>query len=105
PEGPVRRMTKMSTGYSGQTEEQRLIRQRNLDFFRGAIDSMLEEKLRQYGHTGGFYDTNSMDDYTHALGEAKLKIAQFAAKRDLRDLVKAATWLYLIYKMEKPLGS
>ena len=72
----------------------------DLTDFTTAITNMLNEKAQQYGERGGFYETNSASNYTHAAGEAKLKLAQFLKTGQLRDLVKAATWIYLIYETE-----
>lgn len=64
---------------------------------------MLEEKKMQYGGTGGFYETNN-ENYTHALGETILKIKEFGKTNTKRLLVKAMTWLYLIYEQETQRG-
>ena len=61
---------------------------------------MLEEKQAQYGARGGFYENNTRGKYDHALGEARLKLREFERTHDLRMLIKAATWLYLVYEVE-----
>lgn len=69
--------------------------------FTREIWNLLKEKELQYGTDGGFFETNSPGDYSHALGEAKLKISQYHAKGNPRDLIKVAAWLYLIYEREQ----
>lgn len=71
-----------------------------LSEFTSDIKDMLTEKRRQYGERGGFYETNTPGVYDHALGEVKLKLREFTETDDRRQLIKAATWLYLIYEME-----
>ena len=68
----------------------------NLQRYIDAVGAMLKEKEAHYGVTGGFYETNANGNYTHALGEAKLKLSEFHKTRDTRMLIKAATWIYLI---------
>ena|SRR5437588_3250285 len=81
-----------------------------LELMKTDVAAMLLEKQVQYGEKGGFFDSNSPDNYYHALGEAKLKIGEFArvdpASKNFRRrlLVKAMTWLYLIYETEAGLG-
>lgn len=69
------------------------------------ISNMLKEKANTYGERGGFYKTNKQGNYSHALGEAGLKLDEFKATRTLRCLVKVATWVYLIYETEVLGGS
>jgi hypothetical protein len=66
------------------------------------VSHMLGEKVVHYGHAGGFYETNfpEIGDYTHALGEAKLKLFEYAKTHKRRDLIKAATWIFLILEAE-----
>jgi hypothetical protein len=71
-----------------------------LALFKQAVQQMLAEKVQHYGEKGGFFETNAVGSYTHAIGEAKLKLTEFANKRDLRILIKAAAWIYLIYETE-----
>lgn len=93
----------MSTGSSIPQE---LINDRRhcLEMFKFRISEMLNEKVAHYGHKGGFFDTNSAENYAHAIGEAKLKLGEFLRVSDvnfkLRLLTKAATWIYLIYETE-----
>lgn len=61
---------------------------------------MLAEKECQYGKHGGFYENNAHRKYDHALGEARLKLREFEQTHNLRMLMKAATWIYLVYEME-----
>lgn len=68
--------------------------------FLNEIDSMLVEKRRQYSERGGFFETNEPGSYGHAVGEAILKLREFNNTGDIRMLIKAATWIYLIYEME-----
>lgn len=72
----------------------------DIEKFKYEIQHMLAEKVEQYGVRGGFYETNYKGVYEHALGEAKLKMGEFAKTGNRRMLIKAATWLYLIYEME-----
>lgn len=65
---------------------------------------MLTEKERQYGVHGGFYENNASGKYDHALGELRLKLREFESTKSLRQLMKAATWLYLVYEMEVAYG-
>ena len=81
-----------------------LRRAKSLTKFIEGVSHMLVEKEGQYGSDGGFYDTNYNRIYTHALGEANLKIKQFAKTARQRDLIKAVTWLYLIYEAEEQHG-
>lgn len=64
------------------------------------MTNLLTEKERQYGKQGGFYENNARGKYDHALGEARLKLREFEQTGNLRMLVKAATWIYLVYEME-----
>jgi hypothetical protein len=73
------------------------------------VSDLLREKKKHYGVDGGFYETNPSNDFSHALGETRLKLGEFqrldpysAGRR--RILVKAITWLYLIYEREVHLG-
>lgn len=76
-----------------------------LDLFRSDIQAMLTEKEKQYGVYGGFYENNSHKKYDHALGELRLKLREFESTGNLRMLMKAATWLYLVYEMEVAYGA
>jgi hypothetical protein len=75
-----------------------------LKAFFDAITAMLEEKKAHYGEKGGFFETNAGGDYTHATGEIKLKLGEFFRANPanpqfrMRLLVKAATWIYLIFE-------
>lgn len=71
-----------------------------LDKHTQALSDMLEEKVKNYGAKGGFYDANSKGNYQHALGEAKLKIGEYQRTGNIRHLIKASTWLYLIFETE-----
>lgn len=71
-----------------------------LTVFRNSIQRMLDEKKAQYGPRGGFYENNTRGKYDHAIGEARLKLREFERTKDLRMLIKAATWLYLVYEVE-----
>ena len=65
------------------------------------IRMMLEEKAQTYGERGGFYENNGPETgYGHAVGEAKLKLTEYAMKHALRLLVKAAAWIFLVYESE-----
>jgi hypothetical protein len=75
-----------------------------LDLFRSDINAMLTEKEKQYGVHGGFYENNAPKKYDHALGELRLKLREYEATGNLRMLMKAATWLYLVYEMEIAYG-
>lgn len=81
-----------------------------LELMKTDVAAMLLEKNAHYGEKGGFFDSNSKDNYSHALGETKLKIGEFmrvdSSNKDFRRrlLVKAITWLYLIYETEAGLG-
>lgn len=68
--------------------------------FSQAIDRMLIEKEKQYGVHGGFYENNAHGKYDHALGELRLKLREYERTGNIRMLIKAATWIYLIYEME-----
>jgi hypothetical protein len=74
------------------------------------VAAMLLEKRAHYGEKGGFFENNSPNGYAHALGEAKLKLSEFnltsTHETDFRRrlLVKAMTWIYLIYETENGLG-
>lgn len=72
----------------------------SIEYLVKDIESMLEEKVKHYGERGGFYETNSSGNYQHALGEVRLKLYEFEKAHRKRDLVKAITWLYLIYEQE-----
>src|ERR1700751_6493170 len=77
-----------------------------LELMKTDVAAMLHEKAAHYGDKEGFYETNGPGDYTHAVGEVKLKLGEFmrvgsnngAFRRRL--LVKAMTWIYLIYETE-----
>lgn len=73
--------------------------------FKEDIFNLLKEKSNHYGERGGFYETNSNGDYSHSIGEANLKLAEFKRTKNIRMLIKAATWIYLIYETEKMNGS
>ena len=75
-------------------------REENIKRCADSIRAMLEEKVANYGERGGFFDANTVGHYDHALGGAKLKIGEYARTGSLRHLVKAITWLYLIYETE-----
>lgn len=70
------------------------------------IAALLLEKAKHYGKTGGFYENNALDNISHAVGETKLKLGEYQRVNHLnrplrrRLLVKALTWIYLIYEME-----
>jgi hypothetical protein len=72
--------------------------------FHDDIRDMLQEKEQQYGRDGGFFETNT-DNYDHAIGEIILKLKEFGRAGTRRLLIKAATWLYLIYEREVRRGS
>jgi len=74
----------------------------NLQTFIDDVTAMLKEKEKHYGEDGGFYSANTpqLQIYDHALGEAKLKLFEFAKTYRRRDLIKAATWIYLIIEAE-----
>jgi hypothetical protein len=61
---------------------------------------MLEEKKAHYGERSGFFENNARGKYDHAIGEARLKLREFERTKDLRMLIKAVTWLYLVYEVE-----
>ena len=65
---------------------------------------MLNEKVVLHGYTGGFFENNYPDEgskgFSHALGEARIKISEFRNQGRPRDLLKAITWLYLIYEAQ-----
>lgn len=94
----------MATAFSGP-ETNRI---RYLQEFIDDVTGMLKEKEAHYGHDGGFFSSNSPNadeqGYNHALGEAKLKLFEFAKTRRRRDLIKAATWIYLILEAEAQYG-
>lgn len=75
-----------------------------LDEHKQAIGRMLNEKSRLHGEKGGFFETNTPNNYTHAIGEVKIKLNEFSKETDqvkkLRHLVKAMAWVYLIYESE-----
>jgi hypothetical protein len=68
--------------------------------FAKAINDLLEEKKAFYGYKNSFLESNSVGQYTHALGEAKYKLDEFIQTAKIRALVKAATWIYLIFETE-----
>jgi hypothetical protein len=76
-----------------------LSRPTDLVKFQEAVGTLLEEKKQQYGVAGGFYLTNKKD-YTHALGEAQLKLKEYEATGNQRCLLKAVGWIYLIWEQE-----
>lgn len=79
-------------------------REITLKMFLDRVREMLNEKKAHYGNKGGFFDTNQQGVYFHAIGEAKLKLGEFLRVSDVnfkrRLLIKAATWIYLIYETE-----
>jgi len=66
------------------------------------VASLLLEKATLHGAHGGFFENNFPNEgskgFSHALGEARIKIAEFRNSGKRRDLVKAITWLYLVYE-------
>lgn len=68
------------------------------------IASLLGEKATLHGAKGGFFENNfpleGSKGFSHALGEARIKIAEFRNQGRPRDLMKAITWLYLIYEAQ-----
>lgn len=81
-------------------------RQANLQRYIDDVTSMLKEKEAHYGVDGGFFTCNdpAAQVYDHALGEAKLKLFEFSKTYRRRDLIKAATWIYLILEAEDNRG-
>lgn len=75
-------------------------RARMLHKHLGAIGVLLKEKEEHYGEKGGFFQANQKGSYAHALGEAKLKMDEFTKTGNVRMLVKACAWLYLVYETE-----
>jgi len=73
------------------------------DFIKD-VDALLREKEELHGISGGFYETNADRDYTHAIGEAKLKLNEFVKTGNPRMLLKATGWIFLIYETERKLG-
>lgn len=75
-----------------------------LDMFRSRVEAMLIEKAALHGEKAGFFETNSLGDYTHALGETKIKLGEIKIAADptyrQRLIIKAITWLYLIFETE-----
>ena len=72
-----------------------------LSFFTKHLYALLKGKAAQYGERGGFYETNADRVYTHALGEAHLKLKEFASTKNPRMLMKAVGWIYLIWETER----
>ena len=88
-----------NTKSSGQVKKE-LDRPNILKKFTGAIDTLLEEKKAFYGYKNSFLENNSPGQYEHALGEAKFKLDEFRSTKNIRALIKAATWIYLIFETE-----
>lgn len=78
------------------TDDRAKLLQRHL----GAIGAMLMEKEVHYGEKGGFFQANQRGQYAHAIGEAKLKLDEFTKTGNVRMLVKACAWMYLVYETE-----
>lgn len=64
------------------------------------LEIMLRSKDSEYGERDGFGEANSKGNYSHALGEARLTLMQFANTGNIHYLVKASAWLFLIYETE-----